>query len=65
MQINEEACSKGVAADLPVLADAATLPTMGRRGVRWVEIFDFPVNKTLHSNSGFICQCIGFEVRSK
>lgn len=65
MQINYGVSSRMTTAKLPLLADAATLSTVGGRGIRWVEIFDLSVNKALHSNSGFICQCIRFEVRSQ
>lgn len=65
MQINWGVSSRMTTAKLPLLADAATLSTVGGWGVRGVEIFDLSVNKALHSNSGFICQCIRFEVRSQ
>lgn len=65
MQINYGVSSRMTTAKLPLLADAATLSTVGGWGVRGVEIFDLSVNKALHSNSGFICQCIRFEVRSQ
>lgn len=65
MQINYGVSSRMTTAKLPLLADAATLSTVGGWCVRGVEIFDLSVNKALHSNSGFICQCIRFEVRSQ
>lgn len=65
VQINKGVSSRTTTAKLPLLADAATLSTVGGWGVRGVEIFDLSVNKALHSNSGFICQCIRFEVRSQ